>query len=411
MHDGWVLMTLRDAGISLIDCVHKTPSPVETGYSYVTIPEMQQGRLNLTEARKICWEDFVEWTRKAAPQAYDVVLSRRCNPGETAFVRPSDEFALGQNLVLLRASGSHVYPPFLRWLVRSPAWWDQIRTFLNAGAVFDSLKCADVPSFELPIPPLSDQRGIACVLGALDDKIELNRRMNRTLERLARAIFEDWLERTAGSASTRLVHDLIDSGLLAVNDGYRAKRIELRVQGLPFARAGNLLDSGFDFADAELLGSEGIAAAREKVSVPLDAVFTSKGTVGRIAQVTAHTPRFVYAPQLCFWRALDREAIDPHVLYQWMHSSEFRMQIDALKGQTDMADYVSLRDQRNMEITLPATNQQREIAPKLAALRDLIANNAAESGTLGALRDLLLPKLLSGEIRVKDAEKCVGGAA
>lgn len=59
-----------------------------------------------------------------------------------------------------------------------------------------------------------------------------------------------------------------------------------------------------------------------------------------------------------------------------------------------------------MEITLPASKEQREVAPKLAALRDLIANNAAESGTVEALRNLLLPKLLSGEIRVKRANEC-----
>ncbi len=106
--------------------------------------------------------------------------------------RPGLAFALGQNLVLLRADGTKVYPPFLRWLVRGPTWWDQIGQFLNVGAVFDSLKCADVPNFRLRIPPLEEQRAIAHILGTLDDKIELNGRMNETLEAMVRALFKSW---------------------------------------------------------------------------------------------------------------------------------------------------------------------------------------------------------------------------
>ena len=94
--------------------------------------------------------------------------------------------------MLLRTDGTKVFPPFLRWLVRSPAWWEQIGTFLNVGAVFDSLKCADIPNFRLPIPPYHQQKAIAQVLGSLDDKIELNRRMNATLEAMAQALFKSW---------------------------------------------------------------------------------------------------------------------------------------------------------------------------------------------------------------------------
>ncbi|MDL5046548.1 hypothetical protein QQ054_10935 [Oscillatoria amoena NRMC-F 0135] len=72
--------------------------------------------------RRISPEHFVEWTRKAKPQHHDVILSRRCNPGETAYVPAGLECALGQNLVLLRADGKKLFPPFLRWLVRGTDW-------------------------------------------------------------------------------------------------------------------------------------------------------------------------------------------------------------------------------------------------------------------------------------------------
>lgn len=74
----------------------------------------------------------------------------------------------------------------------SPAWWEQVNQFINVGAVFDSLKCADIPNFRLPVPPYEEQKAIAEILGELDDKIELNRRMNATLEAMAQALFKSW---------------------------------------------------------------------------------------------------------------------------------------------------------------------------------------------------------------------------
>ena len=160
MGDDWRALSLNEANVALIDCEHRTPPPAESGYPYIAIPQMKDGRIDLAGVRRIDRDHFREWTRKANPQPFDVVLSRRCNPGETAFVPPGLECALGQNLVLLRADGTEVYPPFLRWLVRGPDWWAQVGEFINVGAVFDSLKCADVPHFRLRIPPLSGNGGV-----------------------------------------------------------------------------------------------------------------------------------------------------------------------------------------------------------------------------------------------------------
>ena len=116
----WKPSRLRDVGVSLIDCVHKTPEAQPAGYPYVGIPQMKNGRIDFSTARLISRKDYLEWTKKAKPQRYDVILSRRTNPGVTAIDDTGTEFALGQNLVLLRADGSQVYPPFLKWMTLSP---------------------------------------------------------------------------------------------------------------------------------------------------------------------------------------------------------------------------------------------------------------------------------------------------
>ena len=180
------------------------------------------------------------------------------------------------------------------------------------------------------------------------------------------------------------VRELLDSGSLEIGDGYRARNSELTNSGLPFARAGNVRN-GFQFDDADCFPTENLDRVRNKQSMPGDVVFTSKGTVGRFAFVREHTPRFIYSPQLCFWRALNHELIDPRFLFYWMSGREFFDQYKVVAGQTDMAEYVSLRDQYEMRITLPTIRQQRAVARVLGTLDDRIELNRRMNETLEAM--------------------------
>jgi type I restriction enzyme, S subunit len=181
---------------------------------------------------------------------------------------------------------------------------------------------------------------------------------------------------------------LIEKGILEIGDGYRAKNSEMGRSGLPFARAGNI-DNGFHFEDVDLLDEINIPKAGSKVSRPGDVVFTSKGTVGRFAFVKPSTPRFVYSPQLCYWRIKDSTVIDPRFLFYWMHSRDFTNQVHQVKGLTDMADYVSLGDQRRMKITAPSLPTQRKIAAILSAYDDLIENNTQRIAILEEMAQAL----------------------
>lgn len=100
--------------------------------------------------------------------------------------------AIGQNLVIVRSDGSKVDQGYLRWALRGPLHRQQMETWLNVGAVFDSLNVREIPKFALPVPSKPVLRAIVHILGTLDDKSELNRRMNRTLEETARALFTPW---------------------------------------------------------------------------------------------------------------------------------------------------------------------------------------------------------------------------
>lgn len=147
--------------------------------------------------------------------------------------------------------------------------------------------------------------------------------------------------------------DLIAQNKLVINDGYRAKNIELSKTGLPFLRAGNLNENGFNFDKADFFPISDLHKVGIKKSKPGDVILTTKGTVGRFAFVRDDTEPVVYAPQISFWRVLDKNTIEPRFLYYWILGKEFEIQCNQVKGNTDMADYVSLADQRQMQITLP----------------------------------------------------------
>jgi type I restriction enzyme S subunit len=302
---------------------------------------------------------------------------------------------------LLRARRGKVDARFLLYAYLGPQFQDTLRSRTIHGSTVDRIPLIDMPEFSILVPEsLDEQRAIGHILGTIDDKIELNRRMSETLEAMAQALFTSWFAQLDPARAT--VAQLISDGVLEIGDGYRAKSSELGEPGLPFIRAGDL-SNGFDTRGAAVLAQASVAKAGSKLSRPGDVAFTSKGTIGRFARVTDFTQPFVYSPQVCFWRSLNRQRLEPAVMYCWMQSTDLKAQINAVAGQTDMAPYVSLRDQRAMEVPIFPESQTlvaRRLDPLL--LRQALAEE--ESRGLTALRGALLPKLISGELRARTAE-------
>lgn len=193
MGNKWSFKSLNELGVQLIDCMHKTPSAQVSGVPYIGIPQMKNGEIDFEASPRLISEsDYKLWTEKANPQYGDIILSRRCNPGETAFVSGQTRFALGQNLVILRTNGLSITAEYLRWALNSSYWWDEVEKYKNPGAIFDSLKCGDIPNFQIPAPPLRIQNKISSVLDSLTDRINLNNKVNQTLEQMSQTLFKSW---------------------------------------------------------------------------------------------------------------------------------------------------------------------------------------------------------------------------
>jgi len=176
-----------------------------------------------------------------------------------------------------------------------------------------------------------------------------------------------------------LVKDLVARGVVRVEDGNhgndRPRPDEFVAEGVAFIRAADMSIGTVDFEGAGKISDLARRRIRKGVGEPGDVILSHKGTVGRVAVAPLDSPAFVCSPQTTFWRSLDQSVIDQRYLRYVLVSSDFQSQLAVFAGQTDMAPYVSLTDQRAMFIDVPPVKDQQAIAEVLGALDNKIAVN------------------------------------
>lgn len=187
----------------------------------------------------------------------------------------------------------------------------------------------------------------------------------------------------------RSVIELQDEGALLVEDGnhgeYRPRSDEFGQGEYAFIRAADMDGGRVLFESAQRINDKAVSRIRKGFGQGGDVLFSHKGTVGKLALVPLDAPPFVCSPQTTFWRTLDEERLDRRYLYCFMRSRPFTDQWMARSNETDMAAYVSLTAQRQLDLALPAIDDQRAIAGILGALDDKMEQNRR---TLRALERL-----------------------
>jgi type I restriction enzyme S subunit len=168
-------------------------------------------------------------------------------------------------------------------------------------------------------------------------------------------------------------------GVLRVEDGnhgeYRPRPTEFVENGVAYIRAADMSPRGIDFRGASKISDVAVQRITKGIGKPYDVLLSHKGTVGKVAVVPRDAPPFVCSPQTTFWRSLDSGVLDARFLAYYMSSPDFVRQLDSRKGETDMAAYVSLTEQRKLTVVLPPVGVQQRIAATLGVLDDKIASN------------------------------------
>src|SRR6266545_223661 len=192
MVNGWQTNSLSELCEEIADCPHSTPLWTNSGVVVLRNQNIRDGRLDLSSPSYTDETHYEKRSRRARVRAGDLVLTREAPMGEVCMIPDGLRCCLGQRMVMLRPDPQKCDARFLLYSIQSDAVQREIRVNEGTGSTVSNLRIPLLEALPIPHPPLPEQKAIAGVLGALDDKIELNRRMNATLEAMARALFQSW---------------------------------------------------------------------------------------------------------------------------------------------------------------------------------------------------------------------------
>ncbi|MGX7732025.1 restriction endonuclease subunit S [Rhodococcus sp. 2H158] len=383
----------------LIDHRGKTPKKLGVDFSAVGVPVasamlVSDGRLHLEEARYVSEETAEKWMPVPLRRG-DVLLTSEAPLGRVARV-PSDEpLVLGQRLFGLRGKQGVLHTGYLYYALQCGPVQSQL-VGRATGTTVVGIRQSALRSVKIPAPTFESQHAIAEVLGALDDKIAANRKVAATADALARAIFK----RARWGATA---HEVTYENIADIGGG-----------GTPRTSVPEYWDGPIQWAtptDVTALNVPSLAETSRTITeqgllnssanlYPVGSILmTSRATIGAFA--IAEIPVAVNQGFIVV------NAKNPSC--QWWLYHDMRSRVDEFISHANGATFLELPRGRfkNLPVQIPDDSVLAKFSTKAAELHRVASTASAESRTLGLIRDTLLPQLMSGRLRIHDAENAV----
>jgi len=424
----WKKTTLGGVSSDVAYGYTESASDERVGPHFLRITDIQNGVVNWSTVPycPISESDHAKYRLKGG----DIVVARTGNStGENYLFRGTEDAVFASYLIRFRVNECAADPAFVWFNLRTKRWLNFINSS-KTGSAQAGANAKVLGLFPLRIPPLTEQKAIAAVLGALDDKIELNRRMNATLEAMARALFQSWF------VDFDPVRAKLDGCEPAGLDSATAAIFPATFQDSPFGHipsgwtAAPLYDTA-QWVNGAAFKSEDFCAAGE--GLPVIKIAELKGGIG------AQT-------KWCLRQAGPNQIIDTgDLLYSWSGSPDTSLEAFLWSGgrgllnqhifkviaptasqkrfvyyllqylrpilveiarnkQTTGLGHVTIADMKRLLVCVPSKEALSAFDRSVAAIFDRAFANTLESRTLVTLRDTLLPKLLSGELSVAGIE-------
>lgn len=387
---------------------------------------------NMANSRWVCGEFAFVSSQKADSLAAnlarpgDLVFTQRGTLGQVAIVPKGSygTYVVSQSQMKLTPDSSKADVLFLYYLFKTP---DQQRHIVNSaiqtGVPHTNLTI--LKQTKLALPPLREQQTIARLLGILDDKIECNRRMNETLEAIARTIFKSWfidfdfVRAPAEFGSADLFPQDLEphsgfplgwkfvrlSDVCSTQYGFTASATD-QGTGPKLLRVTDINKA--DWIDwTSVPNCEIGEAERERYQLHFgDIVVARMADPGKAALITDEVPA-VFASYLV--RLKTASLAQAFYIYQFLKSDLYREYAEGARSGSVQAN-MNAQVIVGAYLVWPSQAVLERFRETVEPLRNKIASNLRESAALANLRDALLPKLLSGQIRLNDAEKTVRAA-
>jgi len=339
----------------------------------------------------------------------DILISNVGAYAGTVFQVPSlhKPMTLAPNSILVRPNETTCLPNYIFYYFQSAFGKNKLNSIIGGSAV-PKFNKTDFRNLKIPLPPLAEQKRIAHLLGSLDDKIELNRKMNETLEEMAQAIFKSWFIDFDGVPT----EDLVDSELGLIPKGWEVKpldKVATFLNGaacqkfrpkdgedwLPVIKIKQMREGNTDGADKASINIpkkwhivDGDVLFSWSASLIVDIWTGGSGALNQhLFKVTSELyPRWYY------------------LLWSKYHLAEFQ-RIAAAKATT--MGHIKRSHLAQAKVLIPSDEELLTQTNTFKPILDRLVANRLQTKTLSELRDTLLPKLISGEIRIPEAEEQV----
>ena len=436
MSSEWPVLLLEDCLDALIDYRGKTPEKTDSGIPLITAKIIKSGRIE-TPTEFIAFDNYDAWMRRGIPKAGDVVLTVEAPLGEVAQLG-SEKVALAQRVVTLRGKAGFLDSTYLLYLLQSEAVQDQLKSRATGTTVL-GIKQSELRKVLIKVPPIPAQLEAASVLKAIDDRIALLRETNATLEAIAQALFKSWFvdfDPVRAKMEGRTPEGMDEATAALFPDGFETSELGVVPRGwlvqtfrdiIQIIGGGTPKTSNPDFwggdipwfsvvdapgsSDVFVIDTEkhitdaGLHGSSTKLLPAGTTIISARGTVGKLAL----TGRAMAMNQSCY--GLRGKAGDTYFTY---FSATRLVQQLQQRAHGSVFDTITQETFSGVHVAYPQAPVVQAFDAAVDALMARIRENLLQAQTLSTLRDTLLPRLISGQLRLPEAqvatEAALGGA-
>jgi type I restriction enzyme, S subunit len=394
--------TIRQVTETLIDYRGKTPTKTASGTKLITAKVIKDGFIVDGNHEYIATDEYDTWMRRGLPKQWDILITTEAPLGEVAQLRSPERVALAQRVILLRGNPSVIDQSFYFHSLKSPFVQAGLRA-RSTGTTVLGIKQAELWNVEIPCPELTTQKRISSILSGYDDLIENNTRRIEILEQMAQMLYREWFVnlRFPGHEKVKVV----ESELGLIPEGWTIKPLGdvatitmgLSPKGDTYNEDGN----GVPLINGPVEFGEGFARAMKWTTAPTklcregDLIICVRGsTTGRYVKSDA---------SYCLGRGVCALSSK----YQCFVDLLFQDQLPTLLAKTSGSTFPSWTGPqlKSHAVHWPSIELLDRFETLARPLSAAVFTFSRQIHNLRTTRDLLLPKLVSGEVRVEALEE------
>jgi len=354
---------------------------------------VREGNLDLSDVKRI-YKDISDNLIRSKLFKGDILFTYvGANIGQFALVPENDKFHLAPNICRIRC-GKKCEPYFLYSYFRTDFFRNSLEGFSH-GSSQPTMPMGSIRQIPIPIPPLPEQRAIAKVLSSLDDKIDLLHRQNKTLEQMAETLFRQWFVEEGDENWEEVDLDYVTE---RITDGSHNSPVTVEI-GLPMASVKDMHAWGISTKNCRHISIDDFETLIKNDCRPLknDIIIAKDGSYLKHVFVAEQDLNVVILSSIAILRP--NGMYNPILLSIFLKLTSTRAELENIVTGAVIPRIV-LKDFKKFPIKLPTKDLQDKALVKIRPLIEKCWTNIKQISTLEKLRDTLLPKLMSGEVKI-----------